>query len=277
MNLPFLFFVETYYGGKLKMKKSTWIAIIGVAVVLVTSIVLALPKDEKKDILIGMSGGYKPYTFMNDAGELTGFDVDVWKEIGNRLDREVTFETSDFSGLFGKLDAGQLTSIANQITVTSEREEKYTFSVPYVYYGAQLVVKSDNTEITSLETLKAKRVGVSLGSNYEAMIKDFDKDNEIEVITYESYQGSLQDVSIGRIDAVLNDRLAGLTAIEESGLDIKFGGEPVEALYNAFPFAKTEENNELLIEVNKALEAMHKDGTLETISLKWFPVNITSK
>ncbi len=58
---------------------------------------------------------------------------------------------------------------------------------------------------------------MSLGSNYEKMIKEYDVNNEIEVITYESYLGSLQDVAIGRIDAVLNDRLAGLTMIKESG------------------------------------------------------------
>lgn len=259
------------------MKKSKWVVLVAVIGVLASSFFLSGVKETEKDIIIGMSGGYKPYTFMNDDGELAGFDVDVWKEIGSRIDRKVSFETSDFSGLFGKLDTNQLTTIANQVTVTSEREEKYEFSLPYVYYGAQLVVKEDNNTIDSLESLKGKKVGVSLGSNYEAMIKEFDVNDEIEVITYESYQGSLQDVSIGRIDAVLNDRLAGLTAIEESGLDIKFGGEPVEELYNAFPFVKSEENTILLVSVNSALESMHADGTLETISLKWFPVNITSK
>ncbi|MGB3368226.1 MAG: amino acid ABC transporter substrate-binding protein [Acidaminobacteraceae bacterium] len=232
---------------------------------------------EKLKLVVGMSGGYKPYTYLDENTELTGFDVDVWKEIASRLGATVEFETADFSGLFGLLDSGKLTTIANQITVTDERKEKYDFTDAYVYYGAQLIVKSDNDDIKTLEDLKGKKVGVSLGSNYEQMVKDFDVDNEIDVITYESYQGSLQDVSIGRIDAVLNDKLAGLIAIEESGLSIKFGGDAVEKLKNAFPLLKTEDNKELIILVNGALNEMREDGKLSEISLKYFPVDITKE
>lgn len=230
----------------------------------------------KNNLIIGMSGGYKPYTFTNEKGELVGFEVDTWKEIGKRVGRDVEFQTADFSGLFGLLDSGKILTISNQITVNEKRLEKYIFSEPYVYYGAQLVVRKDDDSIINLESLKGKKVGVSLGSNYEEMVKQFDVNNEIEVITYESYQGSLQDVALGRIDAVLNDKLAGLTAIQESGLDLKLGGEPVETLFNAFPF--TQNQDKALIEsINKAIEEMYADGTFESISLKWFPVNITEK
>lgn len=230
---------------------------------------------EEKVIKVGMSGGYKPYTYIDENSELTGFDVDVWKEIGSRIGYEIEFQTADFSGLFGLLDSDKINTIANQITVTDERTQKYDFTDPYVHYGAQLVVKGDNNDINSLESLKGKRVGVSLGSNYEKMIKDYDVNSEIEVVTYESFQGSLQDVSIGRIDAVLNDKLASLIAIEESGLDIKFGGEPVERLQNAFPFIKNDENKSLIADINLAIEDMYNDGTMKEISLKYFPVDIT--
>lgn len=235
----------------------------------------AAVQSEEKVIKVGMSGGYKPYTFIDENSELTGFDVDVWKEIGSRIGYEIEFQTADFSGLFGLLDSDKINTIANQITVTDERTEKYDFTDPYVHYGAQLVVKGDNNDINSLETLKGKKVGVSLGSNYEKMIKDFDVNSEIEVVTYESFQGSLQDVSIGRIDAVLNDKLASLIAINESGLDIKFGGEPVERLQNAFPFVKSDENKTLIKDINAAIEEMYNDGTMKEISLKYFPVDIT--
>ncbi len=253
------------------------VIIIGLASLLIAfSVAGVMFNDtEDKDIVVGTSGGYKPYTYMNETSELTGFDIDVWKEIGRRIDRDVSFETSDFSGLFGKLDSGQITTIANQITTTDDRKEKYDFSEPYVYYGAQLVVQEDNDSIVDLESLKGKSVGVSLGSNYEQMVKDFDKNNEIEVTTYENFQGSLQDVSNGRIDAVLNDKLAGLIAVKESGLDIKLSGKPVQMLHNAFPFVKNEANKHLIKEVNQAIEDMYADGTMKDISLKYFPVNIT--
>lgn len=233
-------------------------------------------KEASDTLVIGMSGGYKPYTFTDETGNLVGFEVDTWYEIAKRIDKKVTFLTADFSGLFGFLDSGKVTTISNQITVNEKRLEKYDFSAPYVYYGAQLVVKDDNATIVDLSSLKGKKVGVSLGSNYEEMINTFDVNGEIEVITYESFQGSLQDVSLGRIDAVLNDKLASLTAITETGLSLKLAGEPVEMLFNAFPFVKGD-NEHLIQEVNAAIDAMYADGTFEAISLKWFPVNITEK
>jgi ABC-type amino acid transport substrate-binding protein len=262
-----------------EMKMRKIIVLLTAVVLLLGAVVVGARVSAKENgdaIVVGMSGGYKPYTFTNEQGDLVGFEVDTWNEIGKRIGRDVKFETADFSGLFGLLDSEKIDTISNQITVNEKRLEKYTFSNPYVYYGAQLVVKTGNDSIADLESLKGKKVGVSLGSNYEEMVKTFDVNNEIEVITYESYQGSLQDVSLGRLDAVLNDKLAGLTAIEESGLDLELAGEPVEMLFNAFPFTKSQDQA-LIDDINKAIEEMYADGTFKEISLKWLPVDITGK
>lgn len=232
---------------------------------------------ETTPIKVGMSGSYKPYTYLDESGTLTGFDVEVWQEIAKRTGREVEFVTSDFSGLFGMLDVGQIDTIANQITITDERLEKYDFSVPYVYYGAQLMTRVDDDSVYDLETLKGKKVGVSLGSNYETMVKAFDTANEITVVTYDSGSGAYQDLSLGRIDAVLNDKLALLSVVNESGLNLKLAGEPIESLTNAFPFVKSEANGAFLIEVNQAIEAMYADGTMKSLSLKYFNVDITER
>lgn len=233
--------------------------------------------DSSPIIKVGTSGGYKPYTYTNDVGDLTGFDVEVLQEIAQRIDYDIEFVTSDFSGLFGLLDVARIHTIANQITVTETRLSKYIFTDPYVYYGAQLVTKEDRSDIYNLESLKGKKVGVSLGSNYEEIIRLFDTDNEIEVITYDSGSGSLQDVAIGRIDAVLNDKLALLTTLEESGLPLKIAGDPIETLHNAFPFVISTENEALVKKINVAIANMYDDGTFKALSLKYFAIDITKR
>ena len=258
-------------------RKSIFVVLADVVAAAVAAFLFLPQVGGDADIVIGMSGGYKPYTFVDESGTLTGFEVELWDEIGRRTGRSVSYQTAAFSGLFGMLDSGKINSIANQITITPARLEKYVFSDPYVYYGAQLVVRGDDDSIQDLAGLRCEKVGVSLGSNYEQMVRDFDSEGEIEVITYEDYQGSLQDVALGRIDAVLNDRLAGLTTIEESGLDLKFGGDPVEWLSNAYPFVDNESNRELVNEVNQALRSMRADGTLEAISRNWFNADITAR
>lgn len=73
----------------------------------------------KKDkvIRVGTSGEYLPWTF-KEGGELKGFEIDVWNEIGKRTGYKVEFKVSKFSGLFGMLDAGQIDTIAHQISTT---------------------------------------------------------------------------------------------------------------------------------------------------------------
>ena len=230
---------------------------------------------ETKSIRIGTSGGYFPFTFVeNDV--LQGFEIDVWNEIGERLDYDVEFVTSKFSGLFGMLDTDRIDSISNQIAITEERKEKYIFTTPYVYDGAQLVVKTGNDSIKSLEDLKGKKVGVSLGSNYEQIIREFDVNNEIEIITYDG--GAMeQEVALGRIDAFLMDKLSSVELIKKTGLDLQLAGDPVAFNENAFPFVKNEKNEELIEKINTTIEEMRADGTLSEISEKWLEMDITKK
>lgn len=237
----------------------------------------AQKNEQAKVIKIGMSGGYYPYTFKDKDNKLSGFEVDVWNEIGKRTGYKPEFVAASFSGLFGMLDTGKIDTIANEITITDKRKEKYIFANPYVYSGAQMMVKKGNESIKTLADLKGKKIGVSLGSNYEQIIKDYDKNNEIKVVTYDNDGGMRQDVSLGRIDAMMDDKVSALAVVQENKLPLQLAGKDVQPLENAFPFIKKDENKVIVEKVNKALEDMRADGTLEKISKKWVTVDITKK
>lgn len=243
------------------------------ALALLTTLATA-PAALAHTIKVGMSGRYFPFTFVKQD-ELQGFEVDVWNEIGKRADHDVEFVTANFSGLFGMLETGRIDTIANQITITPQRLEKYDFSDPYVYDGAQIVVRKGNDAIQGLADLKGKKVAVNLGSNFEQLLRARDADNEINIITYET--NLEQDVVLGRIDAFVMDRVGSAQLIKESGLPLQLAGKPFDTLENAFPFVKTPEQQALLVEVNAALAEMHADGTLARISEKWLGVDVTSK
>jgi len=230
-----------------------------------------------KVIKIGMSGGYYPYTFKNSSGNLDGFEVDVWKEIGKRTGYKTEFVAASFSGLFGMLDTGKINTIANEITITDQRKEKYLFTDAYVYSGAQLMVKQGNDSIKTLDDLIGKKVGVSLGSNYAQIIRDFDKNNKITIVTYDNDGGMRQDVALGRIDAMMDDKVSALAVVQENKLPLQLAGDDVQLLENAFPFVKNDENKVVVENINKALENMRADGTLEKISLKWVNFDITKR
>ncbi|WP_216638503.1 amino acid ABC transporter substrate-binding protein [Endozoicomonas arenosclerae] len=254
--------------------------------ILATSVMLAGCSDDKSPqtqatdettssvVKVGMSGTYYPFTFM-EQGELKGFEVDLWNEIGNRLNSDVEFVTAPFSGLFGMLEAGQLNTISNQITLTQARAERYAFSEPYVYDGAQIAVHQDNNEIHSVDDLAGKKVAVNLGSNFEAILRQNDPEKQINVVTYDT--GIEQDVVLKRSDAFVMDRVSVMALIEKSELPLKLAGEPIEILKNAMPFINDEQGKALRDQVNAALDAMREDGTLASISGKWFGGDITAK
>lgn len=246
-----------------------WIKIAIAAIALSTATVQAAT-----EIKVGMSGRYFPFTFV-EKDKLQGFEVDVWDEIGKRNDYQVEYVTSSFSGLFGLLETGRIDTISNQITITDARKAKYLFADPYVIDGAQITVRKDNDSIQGIEDLAGKTVAVNLGSNFEQLLRSYDKENKINIKTYDT--GIEHDVALGRSDAFVMDRLSALELIKKTGLPLQLAGKPFETIENAWPFVNNEKGQKLQSEVNKALASMRADGTLSNISEKWFGADITNK
>ncbi|MCG6274380.1 amino acid ABC transporter substrate-binding protein [Vibrio vulnificus] len=223
-------------------------------------------------VKVGMSGRYFPFTFVKQD-QLQGFEVDMWDEIGKRNGYKVEYVTANFSGLFGLLETGRIDTISNQITMTDARKAKYLFADPYVVDGAQITVRKGNDSIKGVADLAGKTVAVNLGSNFEQLLRDYDKDGKINIKTYDT--GIEHDVALGRSDAFVMDRLSALELIKKTGLPLQLAGEPFETIANAWPFVNNERGVKLQGEVNKALAEMRADGTVEQISIKWFGADIT--
>ena len=157
--------------------------------------------------------------------------------------------------------------------MTDARKAKYLFADPYVVDGAQITVRKGNDSIQGVEDLAGKTVAVNLGSNFEQLLRSYDKDGKINIKTYDT--GIEHDVALGRADAFIMDRLSALELIKKTGLPLQLAGEPFETIQNAWPFVDNEKGRKLQAEVNKALEEMRADGTVEKISVKWFGADIT--
>ncbi|MCT4368911.1 amino acid ABC transporter substrate-binding protein [Yangia mangrovi] len=233
----------------------------------------AAAAQEAQTLRVGMSGGYFPFTFVKQD-VLQGFEVDVMNAIGEETGLDVEFATMSFSGLVGALDAGRIDTIANQITITPEREAKFAFTQPYVYDGAQVVVREGNDAITGVEDLRGRTVAVNLGSNFEQLLRELPFADEVEIKTYES--NIAQDTALGRVDAFVMDRVSSAQLIQESPLPLALAGKPFSEIHNALPFRNDEAGTALRDEVDAALSTLRDNGTLTEISQKWFGTDITS-
>jgi putative amino-acid transport system substrate-binding protein len=232
---------------------------------------LALPAAADT-IRVGMSGGYFPFTFV-PQDELQGFEVDFMNEVAERTGDTVEFSTMSFSGLIGALEAGRIDTVANQITVTPEREAKFVFTQPYVYDGAQVVVREGNDEIEGVEDLRGKTVAVNLGSNFEQLLRELPFADEIEIKTYES--NIEQDTALGRVDAFVMDRVSSAQVIAESPLPLQLAGPPFSEIRNALPFRNDKAGRAMRDEVDAAITRLKESGRLREISEKWLGADVT--
>ncbi|RLL44927.1 amino acid ABC transporter substrate-binding protein [Oceanobacillus piezotolerans] len=227
---------------------------------------------EEGVLTVGTEGVYAPFSFHNEEGELTGYDVEVIKEVANRLGVEVDFQETQWDSMFAGLNSERFDLIANQVGINEERLENYDFSIPYTYSSAVVVVPADNEDITSFEDLEGKQSAQSLTSNYGSIAEE----NGAELVGVEGLSQAIELIKQGRADVTVNDKLAVLDYIKQQGDEsIKVVAEADEHSEMAFTFNKG--NEELVEAVNEQLEAMLEDGTLAEISEEWFGEDVSIK
>ncbi|MGJ8570100.1 MAG: amino acid ABC transporter substrate-binding protein [Hoeflea sp.] len=247
---------------------------IAIAALAAASFVSIASAQDADTLRVGMSGGYFPFTFVQQD-KLQGFEVDVMNAVAEETGMKVEFVTMSFSGLIGALNAGRIDTVANQITITSEREAAFVFTQPYVYDGAQVVVKKGNEDtITGPEDLRGRTVAVNLGSNFEKLLRELPYADEITIKTYES--NIEQDTALGRVDAFVMDRVSSAQVIQKSPLPLALAGQPFSEIRNALPFRDDEAGRAQRDRVDAALTALREKGTLAEISQTWFASDITS-
>jgi cystine transport system substrate-binding protein len=221
--------------------------------------------------VIGTEGTYRPFSFHEEgSGELTGFDVEIAQAVADELGVTAEFQETQWDAIFAGLEAGRFDAIANQVSITPDRSELYEFSAPYTYSTGVIVVPTDDTSITSFESLDGKRTAQSLTSNWYALAQE-------SGATVEAVEGWAQSVTLvqqDRVDATINDKLTFLDYKKETGAEgLKIAAETEEQSESAFAFRKG--NTALAQAVTAALEALAADGTLVAISEKYFGEDVT--
>ncbi|REK75086.1 transporter substrate-binding domain-containing protein [Paenibacillus paeoniae] len=233
---------------------------------------------EQKVVRIGTNGAFYPYSFKNteNGDKLEGYEIEIWEKIAEELDFTIEYVLTDFASLFGALESKKIDTIVNSIALSEERKTKYLFTDPYVYSGAQLVVKEENTTVNSLEDLKGKKIGLVAGNkimlNY---IKEADPEGKIEVVTYETGEGAFRDVLLGRLDATFSTKAAALAQIKKTGQPIRLAGEQFVVIPAGSPFLINDDNKAFVQEVNTTLKKLRDNGTIKQIAEKWYGEDIS--
>lgn len=229
--------------------------------------------EAQKIIIVGTTGDYYPYSFLDKDGKLSGFDIDILEEVSKRSNMEVKFVINSYSELIDLLDTGEIDTIANGERIDKKKIKKYYFSNSYGIGGGQIAVRKNDHSIVDLNSLKGKRTGVVFKSTYEDFLRDYDREYEVDIRVYDTYGEALKAVDSGEIDAALDDSTTILRTIKDIDSDLKLVGELVNVTEKGFPFSKNIKGEDFLKEINKTLKTMRDDGTLDILSSQWFKGN----
>jgi len=219
---------------------------------------------------IGTEGTYAPFTFHDASGELVGFDVEIGRAIAEKLGVTAEFVEGPWDGLIAGIDADRYDVVINQVGINDERKAKYDFSEPYIASKAVLLVRGDNTDITSFETLTGKTAAQTLTSNFGKLAQE----SGAELVGTEGFDQSVALVLQGRADATINDSLSFYDfKKQQPDADLKIVATQADADFSGVLLAKGKP--ELLAAINAALADIKADGTYAEISNKYFGEDVS--
>lgn len=239
----------------------------------------AFVKEDLGTVYVGIDGAYPPFCFLNENDEVDGFEVAVMKEIAERNGIVIECQITAWSSMFGQLDSGRIDTVAECISITPERQEKYDFSKSYVESSNRFLVRAgEESSISDFSDLVGKRIGVATGQlAYQQLVAIQEAYGvEFEIVPYESSTNAY-DVSIGRLDASYMSPIAGMEMSNEGGLGLAVADCPAyERELCAYAFLKDSPRAAFLCQMfSDTLTAMKEDGTLSRLSEEWLGADVS--
>lgn len=211
---------------------------------------------------------YEPFEFEDDDGTWTGFDMDLMREIANRMELDMDVVVQPFEGIWLAPAAGNCDIVASAMTINDERAENALFSDGYFEADQSLLVPAESAgEVQTLDDLDGATIGVQSGTTGQ----DYANANAPDGATVEDFDDEaaiFAALDSGDVQAVLQDLpVNGFRADESDSYEVAETYETGEV----YGFATTFENQALIDEVNAALADIREDGTWDALFEEWIP------
>jgi len=228
----------------------------------------------KKEIIVATNASPKPFNY-EENGELTGYEIEVVRAIFKDSDKyDVKFEKTEWSGVFAGLDADRYNMAVSNISYTKERAEKYLYAAPTAKNPNVLVVKKDDPSIKSLDDIGGKSTEVVQGTTSAKQLEDYNKQHSdnptVLKYTKADFQQIMGRLSDGQFDYKIFDKIGVETVIKDQGLDnLKVIELPSDQQPYVYPLL-AKGQDELKSFVDKRIQELYQDGTLEKLSKQFF-------
>ncbi|MFD0692968.1 transporter substrate-binding domain-containing protein [Paenibacillus sp. GCM10027628] len=230
-----------------------------------------------KKIVVGTGTQFPNICFIDDKGNLTGYDVELVKEIDKRLpDYEFELKTMEFKNLLLSLETNKIDFIAHQMEVNEERQKKFLFNdEAYNIFPNKIIVHKDNNTVKSIDDLKGKKLLVTATSNAAVLAEKYNKEHNagINIVYTGAGEDAKTSIKAGRADASISTQFAVDFLNKSADAQLKTVGEPLSNSKVYFILRKDE--TDLKAKIDEALKAIKADGTLAKLSTQWLGADYT--
>jgi L-cystine transport system substrate-binding protein len=234
-------------------------------------------QDKVKKIIVGTGTQFPNVCFIDENGKLTGYDVELIREIDKRLpEYEFEFSTMEFKNLLLSLETKKIDLIAHQMEVNEERQAKFLFNdEAYNIFPNKIVVSEKNQDVKSIEDLKGKKLIVGATSNAAVLAEKWNaaNGNAIDIVYSGAGEDTNTQIKTGRVDATISTQFAIDYQNKVVDAQLKTVGEALSNSKVYFILNKDEE--ELKTKIDEALKSIKEDGTLSKLSTEWLGADYT--
>ena len=219
------------------------------------------------DIRLVTEGAYAPWNYIDDSGEIAGFEIDLGNELCDRMAASCEWVTNDWDSIIPNLIAGNYDAIMAGMSATEERRQTIEFSADYFppEPARYIALKNANVHFDDLKGLKFGAQGATIHSAY--LEETFQEDNSI--LKYETPDQSIADLVAGNIDLLFADGLYLEPIVNESDGALEFVG-PEQDVADGVGIGMRKSDTELHEKIKVALESVKADGTLDNLIMEYF-------
>lgn len=221
---------------------------------------------EKGKMIVGFTE-YPPMGF-KENGEITGFDIDIAKAVGEKLGVDIEFVYIDWDAKVLELEVGNIDMIWNGLTITEDRKKEILFSKPY-FNNRIVILTLKDSMINSINDLAEMNVGVELQSSGQSALESSVVFESIEeMVKYTTITEAVLDLKAGGIDAIVADEIFARYAVSKEVDAYKIPDDVFNSENYGIGFRL--EDVALRDKIDQIIDELAEDGTALEISLKWF-------
>lgn len=224
--------------------------------------------QEEETMQVAISGTLFPSNYHGDDNGLTGYEVEVMNEVGNRLGVDIEYIEMGVDGILTSVQNGQVDAAVNSLQITENRLEDFNFSIPIMHsFGGAVVRESDNSGIESLDDWEGKKAAGGATTTYMQIAEQLGA----EPVVYDNATNDIyfRDVASGRTDFIPNDFYVSNTAVQNfSDLGVTMS----DVYYNPteIGIVFSNEDASLKEQIDPIIEEMQQDGTLTQLSEEFY-------